>query len=188
MAARIHKVYLIVNENLNIIVYEKEVKHVYYRVQRRDTSAVHLSVPVGISSSDLQSIIETNRANMQKLLEKVINDKSQTLRIPGARDVEILRERLARLTPELEMAMGVSVNKYSIRYMTSRWGSCSTGKRNISINATLGQLPPEFTEYVLIHELAHLIEPNHSPAFWKIVARFCSDWRKLRSQLKKYRF
>lgn len=54
----------------------------------------------------------------------------------------------------------------------SRWGSCSPGRGDIRVSERLAPFPPWVLDYVLVHELAHLVEPNHSPAFWRLVARY----------------
>ena len=79
--------------------------------------------------------------------------------------------------------IGVRYGKLSVRIMSSRWGSCSsTG--NISFNILLGELPPEVADYVIIHELCHRIEMNHSPRFWALVARQDPDYAAHRKYLR----
>ncbi|MFI5426163.1 M48 family metallopeptidase [Aeromicrobium sp. UC242_57] len=63
----------------------------------------------------------------------------------------------------------------SVRWVTNmdkRWGSCSSTDRSIRLSHRLQGMPPYVVDYVLIHELAHLIEPNHSSAFWKLVEAY----------------
>jgi len=63
----------------------------------------------------------------------------------------------------------------SVRWVTTmdkRWGSCSSGDRSIRLSHRLKGMPPFVVDYVLVHELAHLIEPNHSAAFWALVEAF----------------
>ena len=67
---------------------------------------------------------------------------------------------------------------------SSRWGSCSADG-NISLNAKLLLFPPEIVEYVMIHELCHRREMNHSAAFWREVTAFLPDWKIRRSALKR---
>lgn len=70
----------------------------------------------------------------------------------------------------------------SIRNQQSRWGSCSSaGKLNFSYKLCL--LPPELADYIIVHELCHLGEMNHSPRFWALVARAIPEYRKLKSIL-----
>ena len=79
--------------------------------------------------------------------------------------------------------MGLSYGRITVRHQRSRWGSC-TSAGNLSFNCLLMLTPPEIRDYVIIHELCHRIEMNHSPAFWAQVERFCPDWRRRRSWLR----
>ena len=113
------------------------------------------------------------------------------------------REALPRLTPpELEalkaeakplllsMAealapkLGVSFGRVTVRAQRTRWGSCSN-KGNLNFNALLLLAPAEVQEYVVVHELAHRREMNHSPRFWALVEGVVPDWRERRAWLKK---
>lgn len=75
-----------------------------------------------------------------------------------------IRERLDLYAPRI----GVTFGRVAIRDQKSRWGSCSA-KRNLNFNWKLIMAPPEALDYVVIHELCHLIEFNHSPRFWALV-------------------
>lgn len=66
----------------------------------------------------------------------------------------------------------------------TRWGSCST-RTGIRLNWRLVHLPPQFADYVIAHELAHLVEMNHSPRFWAVVAGLFPEWRPVRAELKR---
>ena len=72
-----------------------------------------------------------------------------------------------------------------LRSQVSRWGSCSR-KGVLNLNIKLGLLPPELAEYVLVHEVCHLREFNHSPAFWKLVQERVPDYREKRRELRRY--
>lgn len=69
----------------------------------------------------------------------------------------------------------------------ARWGSCDA-KGVIKLNWRLLMLPPALRDYVLIHEVCHLAELNHSAAFWNRVARLCPEYKRLRAELKEYAF
>lgn len=87
----------------------------------------------------------------------------------------------ARIEPLAE-ALGVDFARVSIRAQRSRWGSCSTAG-TISLNWRLLLLSSALCDYVLAHELCHLQEMNHSPAFWRLVGRLVPDYRERRRQL-----
>ena len=97
------------------------------------------------------------------------------------------REGEARLREALEACgrrMRLAPKAVRISAQKSLWGSCSDSGR-ISLNWRLIAAPPEVLEYVVIHELAHLRHLNHSPAFWRLVSRFCPDCKKHEQWLKK---
>lgn len=97
---------------------------------------------------------------------------------------DTLRQELNRLIPFWENKIGVNANGYKIKYMKSRWGSCQPIKKMISINLALVRYPKECLEYVLIHELVHLIEPSHNARFKKILTDHLPNWQEINNLLK----
>ena len=89
------------------------------------------------------------------------------LRREALRDLEAASRRAAE-------QLGVSINRISVRDQSSRWGSCST-TGVLSYSWRLILAPPFVLDYLAVHEVAHLIEMNHSPRFWRLVNRVCSD-------------
>lgn len=81
--------------------------------------------------------------------------------------------------------MGVSYGRIAIRSQKSRWGSCSF-EGNLNFNWHLIMMPSQVLDYVVIHELAHRIEMNHSKQFWLIVAKFCPDYLDRKKWLKEF--
>ena len=84
---------------------------------------------------------------------------------------------------ELNKVYNYSYKKISIKNMISRWGSCSRNG-NLSFNYRPVLLPPNLVDYVIVHELCHLGEFNHSRDFWNLVARTFPDYQKLKEELK----
>ena len=79
----------------------------------------------------------------------------------------------------------LTFNRVSIRDTRSRWGSCSR-KGNLNFNYRLLGLPIHLADYVIVHELCHLAEFNHSPAFWSLVSRAIPDHKERRRELRRY--
>lgn len=79
---------------------------------------------------------------------------------------------------------GYSFNTIRIKNTTSRWGSCSS-KGNLNFNYRIVFLPEKIADYIIVHELCHLGEFNHSHKFWSLVERTIPDYLQIRSELKK---
>lgn len=81
--------------------------------------------------------------------------------------------------------MGVSVNRIAIKEQKTRWGSCS-GKGNLNFNWKLTLMPQRIQDYVVVHELAHRKQMNHSAAFWKEVETILPDYQERRKWLREH--
>lgn len=92
-----------------------------------------------------------------------------------------LVERVYKIADNL----GFKIGKVTIRGQKTRWGSCSTNG-NLSFNYNLLRFRKEVIGYVIIHELCHLKEMNHSKKFWELVEGFCPNYKYLRRELKNY--
>ena len=102
-------------------------------------------------------------------------------------DIRALADRARREIPprvfRAAQAMGVTYGRITIRNQTGRWGSCSsTG--NLNFNCLLMLAPEEVLDYVVVHELAHRKQMNHSALFWQEVERECPDYKKSLRWLK----
>ena len=86
----------------------------------------------------------------------------------------------------IEAGYDVPYPKLRIREAKTRWGSCSLRTERIMINQKLLIGPRLFLEYVMIHEFAHFIQPNHSSRFWQVVAEFMPQWQTVRRELTYY--
>ncbi len=93
----------------------------------------------------------------------------------------IIAERL----PVLANRLGFKYNKVSIKNQRSRWASCSK-KGNLNFNLLLAAAPAEVIDYVIVHELMHLIEMGHSSRFWQLVENADPDYEKHREWLVSY--
>ena len=93
---------------------------------------------------------------------------------------QIITQRVETISKGLKL----SYNRIFIRNQKTRWGSCSQ-KKNLNFNWRLVMVPPAVLDYIIIHELMHLIELNHSKKFWRLVAGVCPDYQIHRAWLRK---
>jgi predicted metal-dependent hydrolase len=91
---------------------------------------------------------------------------------------------IATRSSELAPKMGTHYQKITLRQQASRWGSCSS-RGNLNFNWRLVHYPPAVIDYVIIHELAHRLEMNHSAKFWAIVKKYDSEYLIHKGQLRK---
>ncbi|MCX7286653.1 MAG: SprT family zinc-dependent metalloprotease [Rhodobacterales bacterium] len=94
----------------------------------------------------------------------------------------LARDRLARASAHYAGLVGRQVTTLALRDTRSRWGSCSPDGR-LMYSWRLIMAPPAVLDYVAAHEVAHLVELNHSPAYWAVVSRICPDWQAQRGWL-----
>lgn len=97
------------------------------------------------------------------------------------------REQLKSLIPPLmekwEQLLGVRATSWGIKKMKTKWGSCNTATGRIWLNLELAKKPVQCLEYIVVHELVHLLERNHTQRFSALMDRFLSDWRTRRDTL-----
>ncbi len=86
---------------------------------------------------------------------------------------------------DLEGIMGVKANEYRIKNMKTKWGTCNVDKKRIWISLRLVKKPIACLLYVLVHEMTHLIEQNHTKKFYKIVEHFLPNWKEINKLLKQ---
>ncbi len=97
------------------------------------------------------------------------------------------RERLQRAIPKFidkhEARMGVRVKEFRIRKMKTRWGSCNIQKKRIWLSLELASKPLKCLEYVVVHEMVHLLEASHNKRFQNLMSKYLPDWRERKEQL-----
>lgn len=81
--------------------------------------------------------------------------------------------------------LNVSVSAYFLQKMKTRWGSCNTGRRHIRLNTDLVKKPKDLLEYVVVHEMVHLIEPSHNKRFVALMDRYYPIWREAAAELNQ---
>ena len=142
---------------------------------RVDENGVGIHVPITKKDSEIQDIIDEKKGWIfKKQLEFADRKRTNTK--------EKTAKYLEKRTWTLASKIGLTPSKVVVKKLKSRWGSAGkTG--TVTINQKLTQASPRLIDYIIIHELCHLKIPNHSPRFWNLVAKFCPDYEKKRSDL-----
>jgi predicted metal-dependent hydrolase len=96
-----------------------------------------------------------------------------------------LQDRVPELIQKWEPLIGQEVRRWTVRRMKTKWGSCNREAGHISLNLELAKRHPRCLEYVIVHEMVHLLERNHSDRFARLLDRFLPDWRTRRDQLSE---
>ena len=160
---------------------------------------VWVCVPPGVGRRMVASFLEENREKLDELAQ--IEGKVFRLLIPEGTDfrriegivgkflVEVYRLEAKQYLPQRVRAyaerFGFKYEQVGFRNNVSNWGSCSYDN-HISLNVKLMKLPDELIDYVILHELCHTVEKNHSAAFWRLMKSVCPDYLSRRKRLRVY--
>lgn len=140
----------------------------------------------------LLRIIEVDKAPSVEL-----KHKRMLMRVrPGTNEVkkqeilerwyrQLLKEELPALIAVWEPIMGVKVERFFVRKMKTKWGSCNPKKGYIRLNTDLAKKPRECLEYIVVHEMAHLLEPTHNSHFIDLMDHFLPKWQLYREELNR---
>ena len=149
---------------------------------------VIVRAPYRMSGADIENFVEQKSPWIDKHLE-IVRERQNTAAV-GFTDEELrelaeeakydILQRVERYTE----IIGVAFGKITIRRQKTRWGSCSS-KGNLNFNCLLMLCPEEVRDYVVVHELCHRVELNHSERFWREVGRILPDYKILRKWLKE---
>ncbi|MBX3332468.1 MAG: M48 family metallopeptidase, partial [Nitrospira sp.] len=96
-----------------------------------------------------------------------------------------LKQAVLPLLAKWQPLMGVTVSRVFVQRMKTKWGSCNPTARHIRLNTELAKKPPECLEYIVVHELAHLIERTHTQRFIALMDRFMPKWKFYRQVLNR---
>lgn len=143
--------------------------------KRKTLSVVQTDMP-GVTVSDDRIIIGVKDPKDQELRKKVLNKWLLE------REKELYDE-LCRATYDILKIPGLEYPVIKIRTMKSRWGSCHTTKGVITLNSSLIEKPVEAIQYVVLHEFAHFVHPDHSRQFYSYIETYMPDWKERKAKL-----
>lgn len=151
----------------------------------RDASVV-VTAPKRASTELIERFITEKSSWIQEKREQFLRNPIQIQKLKGnyTRDKEIARKIVEAKVAQYNKIYNFPVKKIVIRNQKTRWGSCSR-KGNLNFNYKIALIPERLAEYIVVHELCHLGEFNHSKRFWNLVAQTIPEYKELRKELKK---
>jgi predicted metal-dependent hydrolase len=154
-----------------------------YVMRVRPDGDLRVTIPRGGSKAEALRFAERHMDWARRQRARVIEGRR-----PAAMDSQLRAQAAETLPPQLQALAarhGLTVNRVTIRNQRSRWGSCSS-RGHITLNFRLMLMPPDVREYILIHELMHMKQANHSIRFWRLVEAACPGFRDAERWLKKH--
>ncbi|MBN2176777.1 MAG: M48 family metallopeptidase [Demequinaceae bacterium] len=171
--------------DLDYIVTRKRVKNVRLTV-KAPSGEVRVTAPPHVPDREIAAFVASKAKWIVKHRDRIARQPAPLS--PGPEANRLRRELRRAIPPLLDKwapRLGVPVPDFTIRRMTTRWGTCNVQARRITLSLELARREVELLEYVVVHELAHLIERGHGPAFHAIMSQALPEWRLLRKALNE---
>ena len=167
------------------VVFVRQRRARHYILRLRADGVVRVTVPWHGSRAEAERFLLARRAwiDCQRHRRAIALEAARLAPEAEARLRTLAAHALPARLLELARIHGLAVSAVTIRNQRTRWGSCSPSGR-ISLNWRLVQVPPEVRDYVLLHELTHLRHLDHSPRFWRELARICPHHAEARRWLR----
>ena len=178
---------LVFVDEFEVWILRKRIKNINLHVKPPD-GRIEVSAPLRVDTSFVRAFVCEKRDWIRKQQERIAASPQGRAAAASPDEVAQWREVVQAFVPPLiakwEPIMGVKAGKIAYRNMTSRWGSCQPSTGRICINVRLALYPPECLEYVVVHELCHLLERGHGPRFHALMDAFLPDWKAIRAKLR----
>lgn len=158
---------------------------------------VLVTVPLRVSEAQVMRFLSEKEdwiiTHRERMIAKEKERREEGLRTMTDRSVTDeesarLKEQISRFAAKWEPVMGVHCERWTIRDMKSRWGSCTVTKKTIRLNLQLAKKPEECVEYVVVHELTHLLEPSHNARFHAYMKTYLPDYKERKRRLENCGF
>ncbi len=177
---------LVFIDDMEVWLTRKSIKNIHLRVKPPD-GRVEVSAPLRLPLDAVEKFVREKRDWIVRQQRALAASPRTEAAAASSEDVAQWKAVVAACVPALieawEPIMGVKAGGVVYRNMTSRWGSCQPATGRVCINVRLALYPPECLEYVVVHELCHLLERGHGPRFHALMDRFMPDWKARRAKL-----
>lgn len=166
-----------------------EVVHRNIKYPRLEFKTGRLLLILPDNYKDHNDIVEKHKNWIQRqssMIAKAL-EEAQNKRLELRRTDEEFKKLLYSFVEDISYELKININSIYFRRMKSKWGSCSRNK-NLTINTILKYLPDNLIEYVIFHEMVHLIERKHNNHFWKLIAKKFNNYEEIEKELFEYWF
>lgn len=155
-------------------------------IQIKPDGIVEVRCPKRMRLDDVKQFVESKSEWIEKHIARRSSMEVEKL---TEQEIELLRAQTRQLVTERVQhyapIIGVTYGQIAIRTQRTRWGSCSS-KGNLNFNCLLALVPPDVLDYIVVHELCHRKELNHSERFWTEVSRILPDYKQQKKWLKDF--
>ncbi len=178
---------LVFIDGLEVWLTRKAIKNMHLRVKPPD-GRIEVSAPLRLPLAAIRGFVGEKRDWIERQQQAIAASPRGEAAVATPEEVAqwcaVVQACVPPLIAAWEPIMGVKAGKIAYRNMTSRWGSCQPATGRICINVRLALYPPECLEYVVVHELCHLLERGHGPRFHALMDHFMPDWKARRAKLR----
>lgn len=178
-------------DGISVHVIRKQNKNMYLRVREPEAEVV-ATVPMQMKEETIERFVREHAAWIREAVGRIKEKDNQTGQLPveapfmERENRYLLKKKITALLAKWEPVMKVQSNGFTIKKMKTRWGSCNVNTHHLNFNYALTKVPQSCLEYVVVHELTHLLEPSHNERFWGLMEYYLPGAKQLRKELNTY--
>lgn len=165
----------------------KRVRSRAIRIHVHADGRVVVTAPTRVTVREIERFVAEKQEWITEAQKKVVGKRQSILHTATPEEYKKYKQAAMALAAKrlqhFNVHYGLTYRRLTIRNSKTRWGSCSRNG-SISFSYTIALLPPALADYIVVHELCHTKEFNHSPRFWKLVAETIPDYKQRKSLLR----
>jgi len=169
---------------------KRSIKALHLRISIKEDGNIYVSAPFWLSISKIEDFLKRKEEWISRKINLIKNQGEKIHLSKGKKDYLQNKEKariiITQKAKNFSQLLNLKFSKIRIGNQKSRWGSC-TKNGTLSFNYKLLYLPENLIDYIVVHEICHLKEFNHSYKFWTLVSFVFPKWKELRNELKKYK-
>lgn len=170
--------------NIPVTIEYRNVKNINLYIKPPD-GRILVTAPKRVSKKKVMEFIDSKAGWIEQARSRMLKAQERADKLTGVTKEQLgmMRRNVEKYVDRWEPVMGVHASAWTLRDMKTRWGSCSVVSGRIRLNKRLALYPEECLEYVIVHELCHLLEPSHNERFKTLMGSFLPDWKERKKRL-----